>query len=307
MALPSGVVNSFVYNGDGQRVQKQDSGGTTNHVWDGQNILLETDGSNIIQVLYSLNPAAYGILISQVRGGSTSWYLFDGLGSTVQLTDNTGTYTDGYTYDSLGNILVTSGSTSNSYRYIGQVGYYYDITSDNYYIRARTYDPMTGRFLSRDPVGLPDLRLMGVVGPTFLLSNDLTSSISSTLYAYVRNNQTSYIDPSGLLLGFNYGNYCGWSAAGPGFPIDALDAACQRHDKCQATWSTVFKLGWCSQQLCDEAWDAYKFGCRQSYTCKDKTSIANCKEAAYWVAQLFCIIPPPGFPLLGPFAPYPGS
>ena len=56
VVLPSGVPNTFVYNGDGQRVQKQDSTGTTRHVWDGQNILLETDGSNIIQVVYTLQP-----------------------------------------------------------------------------------------------------------------------------------------------------------------------------------------------------------------------------------------------------------
>ena len=43
VALPSGIVDTFTYNGDGQRVQKQDSTGTTKHVWDGQNILLETN------------------------------------------------------------------------------------------------------------------------------------------------------------------------------------------------------------------------------------------------------------------------
>ena len=46
-------------------MQKQDSTGTTKHVWDGQNILLETDGSNIIQVVYTLQPELYGNLISQ--------------------------------------------------------------------------------------------------------------------------------------------------------------------------------------------------------------------------------------------------
>ena len=69
MALPSGIVNTFTYNGDGQRVQKIDSTGTTKHVWDGQNILLETDGSNIIQVVYTLQPMLYGNLISQRRSG----------------------------------------------------------------------------------------------------------------------------------------------------------------------------------------------------------------------------------------------
>ena len=58
VALPSGIVDTFTYNGDGQRVQKQDSTGTTNHVWDGQNILLETNASNIIQVVYTLGPPA---------------------------------------------------------------------------------------------------------------------------------------------------------------------------------------------------------------------------------------------------------
>ena len=98
-------MNTFTYNGDGQRVQKQDSTGTTKHVWDGQNILLETDGSNIIQVVYTLEPTLYGNLISQRRSGTTSFYLFDGLGSTTQLANSTGSVTDSYLYDSFGNIL----------------------------------------------------------------------------------------------------------------------------------------------------------------------------------------------------------
>ena len=70
VALPSAIVNSFTYNGDGQRVQKIDSTGTTKHVWDRQNILLETNASNIIQVVYTLEPLLYGNLISQSREGS---------------------------------------------------------------------------------------------------------------------------------------------------------------------------------------------------------------------------------------------
>src|SRR5208283_1025195 len=84
VALPSGIVDSFTYNGDGQRVQKEDSTGTTNHVWDGQNILVETNASNIIQVVYTLEPLLYGNLLSQSRGGLESFYLFDVLGSTRQ-------------------------------------------------------------------------------------------------------------------------------------------------------------------------------------------------------------------------------
>ena len=78
VALPSAVVDTFTYNGDGQRVQKIDSTGTTKHVWDGQNILLETNASNIVQVVYTLQPMLYGNLISQWRGGIGSFYIFDG-------------------------------------------------------------------------------------------------------------------------------------------------------------------------------------------------------------------------------------
>ena len=178
VALPSGIVDSFIYNGDGQRVQKQDSTGTTNHVWDGQNILLETDASSIIQVVYSLQPELYGNLISQRRSGATSFYLFDGLGSTVQLANSAGSVSDSYLYDSFGNIVSTTGTTTNWIRFVGRLGYYFDYDLAGYYLRARYYDPSTGRFLSRDPIGFP-----GVI---------------SNFYEYAINNPAHFEDPSGM-------------------------------------------------------------------------------------------------------------
>ena len=104
VSLPSGIVDTFSYDGDGLRVQKQDSTGTTNHVWDGQNILLETNASNIIQVVYTLEPLLYGNLVSQSRDGADSFYLFDALGSTRQLANSSGSVTDSYLYDSFGDV-----------------------------------------------------------------------------------------------------------------------------------------------------------------------------------------------------------
>ncbi|MFI5461267.1 MAG: RHS repeat-associated core domain-containing protein, partial [Isosphaerales bacterium] len=182
VGLPSGIVDTFTYNGDGQRVQKQDSTGTTKHVWDRQNIFLETDGSNIIQVVYTLQPLLYGNLISQRRSGTTSFYLFDGLGSTTQLVNSAGTVTDSYLYDSFGNILL-AGSTTNWFRYVGRLGYYYDTDLADYYLRARFYDPAKGRFLSRDPI--LDFR---------------------TDYEYCDNNPMILQDPSGLTAWVVYGS-----------------------------------------------------------------------------------------------------
>jgi RHS repeat-associated protein len=177
VALPSGIVNTFTFSGDGQRVQKVDSSGTTKHVWDGENILLETDGSNVVQVVYTLEPALYGNLVSQRRSGATSIYLFDALGSTRELASSTGSVTDSYVYDSFGNILLTSGSTINWFRFIGHSGCYYDIDIGDYNLRARFYGAAIGRFLSRDP---------------------LESSNRSNGYVYSFNNPAVLSDPSGL-------------------------------------------------------------------------------------------------------------
>ena len=192
VALPSGTPNTFTYNGDGQRVQKIDSTGTTKHVWDGQNILLETDGSNIIQVVYTLQPMLYGNLISQRRSGATSFYLFDGLGSTTQLANSTGSVTDSYVYDSPGNVILVNGTTHNPFKYVGKVGYYYDPDLVEYYLRARTYDPAQGRFLSRDPLGLDEE----------FISHNLGFTDNS--YSYAVGNYVNARDPSGTAVQFYY-------------------------------------------------------------------------------------------------------
>ena len=61
-----------------------------------------------------------------------------------------------------------------------RLGYYEDKDLATYYLRARIYDPLTGRFLSPDPVGL-DNRGIG-------------------LYLYALNNPVNSIDPSGLAI-----------------------------------------------------------------------------------------------------------
>ena len=189
VALPTGIVDSFIYNGDGQRVQKQDSTGTTNHIWDRQNILLETSASDIIQVVYTLEPLAYGKMISQSRGGVDSFYMFDALGSTRQLVSSVELITDRYLYDSFGNAIDggTSGTTTNSFRYVGRLGYYADEDLGTYYLRARVYNPIGGRFLSRDP-------LLAADGRTLRFSRITTTAVA---YGYVDSNPVNLTDPNG--------------------------------------------------------------------------------------------------------------
>ena len=113
MALPSAIVNTFTYNGDGQRVQKIDSTGTTKHVWDGQNILLETDGSNIIQVVYTLQPCSMAIDLATPERDHVVLFVrragFDDAACEQRRYGDRQLY---LRFDQ-GNLVLTSGSTAN--------------------------------------------------------------------------------------------------------------------------------------------------------------------------------------------------
>jgi hypothetical protein len=64
---------------------------------------------------------------------TTSYYHADALGSTCALTDETQTVTDRYEYDAFGEQRAHSGQTVNPFRFVGEMGYYYDVDSENYY------------------------------------------------------------------------------------------------------------------------------------------------------------------------------
>jgi RHS repeat-associated protein len=172
------TTNQYTFNGDGQRVQIVDSQGTKKPIWDLENILLETDGSNVMQVVYTLEPNLYGNLVSQRRGSTTSYYLFDALGSTRKLTNSAGSITDSYDFHAYGETYASSGSTVNVCRWVGQLGYYFDIDRLAYYLRARPYNPGIARFLSQDPIGL--------------------WATQGNQYDYSLSNPIKFTDPAGL-------------------------------------------------------------------------------------------------------------
>jgi RHS repeat-associated protein len=65
-----------------------------------------------------------------------------------QLANAAGAVTDTYEYDAFGVTLSHTGTMPNNYMYRGEQ---YDPDLGLYYLRARYYDSLTGRFLSRDP------------------------------------------------------------------------------------------------------------------------------------------------------------
>jgi RHS repeat-associated protein len=66
-----------------------------------------------------------------------------------QLTNSTGGVTDSDEYDAFGNKWTVSGSTPNNYLYRGEQ---WDPDLGLYYLRARYYNPLSGRFTGVDPL-----------------------------------------------------------------------------------------------------------------------------------------------------------
>jgi RHS repeat-associated protein len=108
-----------------------------------------------------------------LRGGATSYYEEDGLGSITSLSNAAGGLAETYTYDSVGNTTVSSGSLVNPFRFTGRD---FDTETNLQFSRARYYDPSIGRFLNEDAI-----RFSGSVD----------------FYSYAKNNALTFTDPFG--------------------------------------------------------------------------------------------------------------
>jgi len=194
-------VTEYTYNNAGNRVRSYSydmprGGGpysnevTTSYLIDAYNhtgyaqVLEEYDGTN--SITYTIGDD----IVSQSRyNGSTATvrhYLYDGQGSTRQLTDNSGALaTDqSFSYDGYGVMVGYSGTPQTNLLYTGE---YYDSNLKQYNLRARYYNPSNGRFNRMDP---------------YSGNNQDPQSLHKYLYCHA--NPVNGIDPSGRLFSSPY-------------------------------------------------------------------------------------------------------
>ena len=114
----------------------------------------------------------YGVAGWNREKSGYHYYHLDEQNSTAYITGRGGEIENRYEYDAFGVLQNSREELPNRILYTGQQ---YDQTSGQYYLRARFYNPVIGRFVQED-----EYRGDGL-----------------NLYAYCKNNPVVYYDPSG--------------------------------------------------------------------------------------------------------------
>ena len=210
---------TYTYDDDGNMISKTDAGGTTTYEYDVENRLVRvvtpSDGTwkytydalgnrvaithddvktryihdpiGLVDVAAEYNDTGvlaaryihgFGLVSRLDSSNNPAYYAFDAIGHTRQLTDAMGVVVSSYNYSPFGIPLQTDETIPNPFKYVGRYGVMEEGNGLRF-MRARYYEPNTGRFLQIDPIGYDG---------------------GSNLYAYVKNNPSNYIDPEGELV-----------------------------------------------------------------------------------------------------------
>jgi RHS repeat-associated protein len=182
---------SLGYNGLGNLVSRSEDGETTtyyyNYAFGLRSIMAERAGADGPWMRYYVYTPAGRLLymIDAEHGNQVIFYHFDHLGNSLFLTNQAGAVSDTYAYDPNGRLLAHQGNSDQPFTFGGELGVRQE-GSDGalYQMRARPYDAVSARFLSRDPMGPP-----------------IRDPLQLNPYQYAVNNPVSYVDPLGLYYG----------------------------------------------------------------------------------------------------------
>jgi RHS repeat-associated protein len=140
------------------------------------NVLQERDSSNNVTRAYiwdEISPGSIGGLLELTQGGAQYDYLYDGKGNVSALIDANQNIVESYSYDSFGKLLSKSGTVDQPYMFSTKP--YYEGYGKSYY-GYRFYDPISGKWMSRDPK---------------------EEKADINLYRAMSNSAINYTDPNG--------------------------------------------------------------------------------------------------------------
>ncbi len=171
---------SYKYNASGLRYEKTVNGETINHVWDGsKQIIADVIDNQFYEADCYIRGTSLVAKYNYCNGTKSEYvyYTQNAHGDVVNLTNENGEVTKKYTYDAFGVEKNIAENDTNAFRYCGE---YFDAETGTIYLRARYYNPTTGRFISRDS-----------------FAGKQNDPLSLNLYTYCANNPLIYVDPSG--------------------------------------------------------------------------------------------------------------
>ena len=156
------------YDAEGLRHEMEENGKLVSFIYRGDEVIAEESQEDKIRYIRT------SVLLASDAESARTYYHYasDEMSSITHVVGENEEILNHYEYDAWGNLTVCEEKVHNRFKFNGQQ---YDPISQQYYLRARYYNPVIGRFTQEDSYNVDGLNL----------------------YAYCRNNPVSYVDPSG--------------------------------------------------------------------------------------------------------------
>ena len=177
---------SYGYDPLGRRMWTEAGGVTNLHLYDGAHLLADLDVTGGVVRSYVYGPEIDERGAMTIHTGDvprTFYALRDHQNTVWAWVDESGNVAESYDYDAWGRVLgiydgegASMAQSAIGNRFLFQ-GREYSFATGLYHFRARWYDPVTGRWLSNDLIGI---------------SGGLNQ------YVFCGNNPVNYVDPRGL-------------------------------------------------------------------------------------------------------------
>jgi RHS repeat-associated protein len=180
ITLPNTNTIQYQYDAHGNRTKQTTSTELITYHYSGAALQTEIhkDPSTLV-VQYTLKYYPWGFTKTVGQNTVPYYYIFDHRGNTRAITDSQGDIQEEYYYSPYG-ILQSTPTITQPHFLSGNAQCQYDSEASLYYMHARYYDAITGRFLTKDSI-----------------PGSLTSTLSQNRYTYCQNDPITLIDPSG--------------------------------------------------------------------------------------------------------------
>lgn len=196
----------YTYDGLGLLRQANRAGEVRKYTWDIRgmgNIIVEYNDS-CAALYYYIHGLGLAVRIKASNTSDTHYYHSDFRGSIIAMTNATQNITHSYDYLPYGEIIrAEEADNDNRFTYIGKYGVMHE-GGARYYMRARNYDALSGRFISEDPVWHDNLYDYASGNPITSLDPNGATVLNLACQTYLYEDNFDYTSPITHVENENY-------------------------------------------------------------------------------------------------------